>query len=114
MICLILIVVYSERSRGTNRIIQQGAKLVMSFDDILEDFPRLFATDNTKRDNLNNIIELSEKEKKIFEVMSYEAQHIDTICAKTQMTIEEAHFALLQLELKGLIRNLMAGYYLKF
>jgi len=65
--------IFSPMSTGTNKLIQEGAKLVTKVEDILEELE--LSGIKTERKN----IELEGNEKKVFEVLSNENLHTDDI-----------------------------------
>lgn len=91
----------SEQSFGCNKLIQQGAKLVTSVDDILDEFQLPKASIQTEL-----IPDLTNAECEILKYISNEAVHINHICNKTGKDTPEILTNLLQLELKGCIIQL--------
>ncbi|MBU2055380.1 MAG: DNA-processing protein DprA [Proteobacteria bacterium] len=117
----------SAGSRGTNRLIKQGAKLIENVEDILEEIlpqagglpafsekpPRRPGEDKTqpapeKADAppLSAVEGLAETEKKLFTLITKEPAGIDTLIAASGFSPQEVQSGLLILELRGLIRQL--------
>jgi len=90
-------------SQGTNRLIKQGAKLVETADEIIEDI-----VPNARRGHRSHCPnpEVSEEEDKILAILSYTPVHIDEISRQTGMAIPRLSALLLDLELKGLASQL--------
>ncbi|MGI6092482.1 MAG: DNA-protecting protein DprA [Veillonellaceae bacterium] len=89
--------IFSELSKGTNYLIKQGAKLVDSASDILEEYD--IKANTQQKDN-----ELSIEEMQIYSVLSYEVPiGIEKIVMKTNLTPSVVTYILLQLELRGLV-----------
>lgn len=88
---------FSELSKGTNHLIKQGAKLVDSVSDVLEEY------DIEKVSQQLKDSELSCDEMKIYSVLSFEIPlGIEEIVMKTNLTPSAVAYILLQLELRGL------------
>jgi DNA processing protein len=101
----------SLRSKGTHRLIQEGAKLVESVEDILKEFVYLLKNEGTieskTRNAHQNIKEsLSAEEKKVFDQLKTEPVYIDSIIDETRLPSEQVLGILLQLELKGLVKQI--------
>ena len=101
--------VHSRSGIGTNRLIQQGhAKLVLSVDDILVelglDDPAYASTPASPEPPSD----LHPIERQLYDALEAEPQHIDTLCQTTGHDPSTALVYLLNLEFKGLVRQ-MAG-----
>ncbi|MCA0389370.1 MAG: DNA-processing protein DprA [Bacteroidetes bacterium] len=97
----------SAKSGGTNRLIQRGeAKLVIDTNDILDELniKPLNTTVTPKNEPL--LEELSMFEEKLYSSIEYQPLHIDEIASLTGLNVSECLINLLQLEFKGLIRQL--------
>ncbi len=90
---------FSANAVGANRLIQQGAKLIASADDIIDEL-------GLPRRSLESKIETfltGEKEKTILEILSDPAS-VDDIKSKTAFSTPEIMTCISMLELKGFIR----------
>lgn len=95
-------------SGGTNKLIKDGAKPLLSIEDIVEEIYELKVklTENKKNDiNLSN---LSENESKIMNIIFEGPIHADLISLKSGMDISNVISILTILELKGLVKELSA------
>ena len=102
--------VHSGRSRGTNRLIKQGAVLVQSVEDILDELrPHLtqLPLQYTHQHSAAAPAELSNPERQVFDSLSADLpSHIDAIADRTDMSAASALSVLLSLELAGLVAQL--------
>jgi DNA processing protein len=92
----------SSVSRGTNLLIKEGAKLVLSVDDILEELPG-FAPRDRQQARTAKSPELGATEQQVWEILGGTPLHIDEITAKCKLTVGEVSAILLRLELKGIV-----------
>ncbi len=93
----------SPLSKGTNKLIKEGAKLVNTIEDILEELDLI--VENKKSEK--NKVELSSKENEIYKFIK-EKQPIpfDVIFSQFKLNINELSSIITILELKGLIEQL--------
>lgn len=102
--------IYNPQVAGCHYLIQQGAKLVTSVADILDEW-RFFA-----KNDLNNVI----KEQKntatdlsadpLLANVGDDATAIDTIAERAGMSVADTTVALLELELSGAVAAVPGGY----
>jgi DNA processing protein len=100
-------------SRGCNRLIKQGAKLVDCVEDILEELPGFGVTGDSSQQKPNEArsFALTPREAAIYELLARSPLHIDDIIAQTELTAAEVSSMLLHLELKGAITPLPGTHY---
>lgn len=103
--------IFSEKSKGTNNLIKQGAKLVDSFYDILEEYKIKY--ERADANNNKQEILLSDEEKKIFDLLDYEKKHIDNILIESNIDINKLSSILTVLEMKGLVKQLSGKNFIK-
>jgi DNA processing protein len=98
-------------SHGANRMIQQGAKLVMSVDDILEDVQSLFP----KAPDLlpSKPPDLEGDLLKVYDAIASGETSIDEIIQRSGIGASSATVALLQLEVRHLVKQLPGKYFVK-
>ncbi|MBI1886560.1 MAG: DNA-protecting protein DprA [Chloroflexi bacterium] len=95
--------VFSPQSRGTNSLIQEGAKLVSRVEDVLEE---LNLTMVPQQLEMREVIPATDTEASLLRHISKEPVHIDEVCRKSGLPIATVSSALAMLELKGLVRQM--------
>jgi DNA processing protein len=124
----------SAGSRGTNRLIKQGAKLIEGVEDILEEIIPQAGMSQTLPEQrpLISTLEaipgepdtppasfqakgarLGETETKLLPFITKEPVNIDTLIAASGLTAHEVQSALLVLELGGIVRQLPGKLFLR-
>ena len=88
----------SPKSDGTNRLIQQGCKLVLKAEDILSEFQLPHKQTEFSPD-------LSSEENSVFRQLSYEPIHIDQLCIQMNEDTPKVLSTLLLLELRNLVQQ---------
>jgi DNA processing protein len=94
--------ILSPMSRGTNTLIKEGAKLVQSCTDILEE---LNLTASVHQMEMKEIIPTSETEALLLKQLRAEPTHIDQICRDSGLPVSTVSSNLAIMELKGLVRQ---------
>jgi DNA processing protein len=95
----------ADGSRGTNRLIKEGAKLVESSDDILEEILPQWKREREEGLSKASTPEqvLSKEEKIICQLLGDSPLHIDGIIRESRLDPGRVSSLLMDLELKGLI-----------
>ena len=101
--------IHSPQSRGCHALIKQGAKLVESARDVLEEMGMTTTTAPDKPAVANP--NLSGTISPLIQHMGYEPCDIGTLAARAGLTPEAVSAMLLQLELEGRISSLPGGFY---
>ena len=96
--------IHSPLSRGCHALIKQGAKLVESAQDILEELRWGTSSSAVESSADNTFLPL-------FEHLGYEPCTVDQICERSGLTPESVSAMLLQLELEGRVASLPGGQY---
>ncbi len=96
--------IYNHTSRGTNRLIQDGAKLVMSVSDILHELDIKHQTVQTQA-IAERLVAANETEARLLERLSADPLHVDDIARLCGLPIAMVTSTLTVLELKGLARS---------
>jgi DNA processing protein len=98
--------IYAPQSKGTNRLIQDGATPLLKFEDILNvlEIGQVQEKQAARR-MLQGEMGLSTVEAQLLRVIVDEPQHVDEICAQCGLPIEQVSATLTLMELKGMIRQ---------
>ncbi len=94
--------ILSPVSRGTNRLIQEGAKLVRDYTDILEE---LNLTAVAHQLEMKEIIPASDAEAVLLKQLGAEPTHIDEVCRNSNLPAATVSSTLAMMELKGLVKQ---------
>jgi len=97
-------------SKGSNRLIKQGAKLVDCLEDILEELPGMHEATREAGPPPRNF-GLTPREAAVYELLASSPLHIDDIISQTELTAGEVSSMLLHLELKGAVTALPGMHY---
>lgn len=98
----------SSMSEGTSVLLKDGAKLVSSVADILEELG-VKAVSAVKVSQ----VDLSREELEILELIKDESRHVDEIARELKKKISDVSGVLLKLEILGIVKNLGAGNYIR-
>lgn len=98
--------IFSSSSHGTNRLIQDGAKLVMNAADILDELEIAYEFTQT-RQTAEQVAPQTETEARLMEHLGADPTHIDDLSRLSGLPIETVSATLTLLELKGVVQ--MAG-----
>lgn len=101
----------SELSRGPALLIKEGARLVTTAGEILEEL----GMEQNQRSKTKNQkeVSLSESEQIILESLANETKHIDEVCRELGLAASEVSASLVKMEIVGLVKNLGGGSYIK-
>src|SRR2546422_10070304 len=103
-------------SRGPHGLLKQGAKLVETVDDIVEELlPQLDRPLQTLKSEpiaaLPEHVELSPSERTVLDLISREPLHLDDLTERSRLTTPAVAGILLGLELKALVKQLPGQRY---
>ena len=93
---------YARSSLGTNRLIQDGARLVTGAEDILEE---LSLTMVAQQVEVRTVVPETETEALLLQHLSLEPLHVDEVSLRTGLPIAEVTSNLALMELKGVVRQ---------
>jgi DNA processing protein len=94
--------ILSPASQGTNHLIQDGAKLVTDYTDILEE---LNLTAVAEQLEMKEVLPTSETESLLLKKLGAEPTHIDEVCRLSGLPIATVSSTLAMMELKGMVKQ---------
>jgi DNA processing protein len=94
--------VFNRGSQGTNRLIQEGAKLVRNAADILEELNLTMVSEQAQ---VRAVIPENETEAQLLDHLSAEPVHVDELRRAVQLPIARVSSTLALMELKGMVRQ---------
>jgi DNA processing protein len=102
-------------STGCNKLIQQGAKLVLSGDDVLDDMMTLFPTAPQAPilQESSPMLELSGDEKLVYDHLGTGQMHVNDLIENTGLPPGSVSATLLRLEMKRVVRALPGQQYVR-
>lgn len=109
---------YSKMSKGTNELIESGAKCTKSALDIIEELPPGLSIKGEiikkNSDKMHN--QLAQEERIVYAYVSQEPifiLNLQALLVSTQLSYERINTSLLKLEVKGLIKRLPGERYVR-
>ncbi len=94
--------ILAPQSKGTNKLIQNGALPLLCVDDLMQ---ALDLTRVGEHKAARKIIPTDETEARLMNVLGDEPLHVDEIRNQTELPIEKVSAALALMELKGMVRQ---------
>ncbi|MBA2658276.1 MAG: DNA-protecting protein DprA [Nitrosospira sp.] len=98
--------IHSPLSKGCHALIKQGAKLVESAEDILDELGY-----QSPRSIVNDVNESAGEESLLLRHLGHDISSINTLCNRSGLTAETVSAMLLTLELNGMVASLPGGCY---
>lgn len=102
--------ILSQASAGSNRLIQEGAKAVLSAKDILEE---LNLTAVTQQIEIQSVMPIDKTEQSLLSYLSAEPKHIDEVCRESGLSINKVSSTLAMMELKGMVKQVGAMHFIQ-
>lgn len=94
--------IYAPQSKGTNRLIATGARILLNPAEVLE---ALDLTRNVERREVRKIMPANSTEAALLGQLGPEPLHVDDIRARLGLPVETITAALTMMELKGMVRQ---------
>lgn len=108
--------IHSSQARGCHALIKQGAKLVESAQDVLEELNIVIApaavvglmTDGSASDRLENVVDPAHK---LLDALGFDPVGLDALQARSSLDTADLQAQLMALELDGLVVRLPGGLF---
>src|SRR4030042_1194093 len=106
--------IFNPMSKGCHKLIKEGAKLVESVDDILEEFSQCYkgilklcvgSDANNRKPKERHNTKLCGNELKVYEFIGYKAKSVEEIVRNLRIEVKEVLSILTSLEIKQLIKE---------
>ena len=107
--------IYEKLTEGTNRLIQEGAYLVQSPEDILHGFSekfRLFSSCKSTENKTFEKILLASQEKIVYACLSLRPKHMEELQEETGLSLPELSGLLFDMEMKHYIKQPLKNYFI--
>jgi len=95
--------ILSPQSSGTNRLIQQGAKLVRNASDVMEELNVRVVAGQLE---FKEVLPENDMEKQLLKFLGVEPVHIDEVCRASGLATATVSSTLSMMELKGMVKQL--------
>jgi DNA processing protein len=105
--------IFSPQSTGTNYLIKNGAKLVESAKDILEELNISSLSENTAGEIKKLFKPTTKEEETIWKILSNEPLHIDRLQKMAKLNPATLSSTLVTLEIQGAVKNIGGQNYIK-
>jgi DNA processing protein len=105
--------IFSPKSLGPHRLIQDGAKLVISVDDILSELPQQLEMFSKSQTAAPPAVLLNEIEQKVMALLSHEPVHVDLLARQAGLPSAQLLAVLLELEFKNAVKQLPGKFFIK-
>lgn len=100
--------IFNPLTAGTAGLLKEGAKMVLTAADILEE---LNVETSKSQITAENELPKDEKEAALLSVIGHDEIHVDLLAKEAGWKISDINSTLMSLELKGLVKNLGGGVY---
>ncbi len=108
--------IHNPLAKGCHKLIQEGAKLVETSNDILEELSALalyndnhmpLADENVKPEIIHPLDDI---QAQVLDAISFEPTSLDSIIERSRLSVEQVSSATLMLELAGLVVSEVGGF----
>jgi DNA processing protein len=104
------------KARGPHKLLRQGARLVESIDDVLDELgplPMSVKTEEAGEVGHGQVLRLNEREQAVYAVLDSSPKELDEIAGATGLSAQELSSTLTVLELKQMVCKLVGGRFVR-
>jgi DNA processing protein len=106
--------IHSPHSRGCHALLKQGAKLVETAEDVLEELPSPRARERVRQPAADSApAEPAAAQDSVLAALGFDPVSLDALVARTGIAASRLHARLLELELQGDVSRLPGGLFLR-
>lgn len=104
--------IYSPLAKGCHALIRQGAKLVETANDVLEELGSLLKWVDCRavKNETLSLFPLSAQNESLLSLVGFEPTSVDGIMGRSRLTAGDVSIMLLELELQGFVVSVPGGY----
>lgn len=99
---------YDILSAGANKLIKDGANILTDFNEILESLG-IYEYEEEEKDE----IDLLEDERLVYNTLDFNPKYLEDIINESKLEYQEVIGIILNLELRGIIKNVTGNYYIR-
>jgi len=104
--------IHAPQSRGCHALIRQGAKLIETAQDVLEELPSLPVTAApVQKTPATTAAPVSEAEDAVLQALGFDPMGLDALCTRCGWDVAALQVRLLELELEGRVARLPGGLF---
>jgi DNA processing protein len=103
--------IHSPQARGCHALLKEGAKLVETPQEVLEELPRLVGRSRLRDDPSEPEPSTSGEESGLLKAIGYDPVTLDSLVSRTGVCASELQVKLLELELEGELARLPGGLF---
>jgi DNA processing protein len=94
--------IHAPQSKGSNRLVRDGATPLLSPEDLLEALDLVMVTEHQ---TARTVLPADATEAALYQILGHEPMHVDEIGLKVDIPIEKVSATLALMELKGMVRQ---------
>lgn len=105
--------IFSPKSAGPHQLLKEGAKLIQNADDVLEELNSQLELFSPQEIASPLALDLQGESRNVYDHISHEPSHIDALNRKLALPAAQLMSILLDLELRGIIKQLPGKFFVR-